>query len=117
MSERVEAIPKALSFRNVDTRGMHGEFLSLVECLIGLGLAVDIDGQWYDMETGKRLRENHVKCMVRKDYQRHGGGLSGSVLTRHIDALIRGSVRATNDLCNEGKTRPCLMLDQQEGYL
>ena len=87
--------PDAMGFAHASTEGLRGDFKILADCLVSLPLALNIDGVWYDRETGRMMRHNHLRCVLRRDYERRGGTLTGSQLQKHIDAIMAGALKAT----------------------
>lgn len=108
---------QAVGFRNARTDGLYGDVKRLVECLMRLDLALNVDGVWYDRETGKMVRENHVKCMVRNDYIEHGGHLRGKDLQKHINAVLAGTLRMTREVVNTNRTDLIRSLDVSEEFI
>lgn len=109
--------PIALGLKGIRTEGLREDFRDLADCLVRLPLALNIDGVWYDRETGKMIRQNHVKCILRNDYKSRYGKLSGSRLDKHIDSLLNGALRATVDLVKQKRTDKITMLDVVEEYI
>lgn len=109
--------PTALGFSRASTEGIRGEMRVLAEILVRLPLALNIDGVWYDRETGKRMRENHIKCIIRREYQEQGGTLAGSALQKHLNCLMIGALRVTRVVCAEGREQDVTQLPVADDYL
>ncbi len=79
---------------------------------------ITIDGKFVDCETKQWLRDNHVKCMLRRDYIESGHGqISGAVLVNIVERFMIGLKRAAAALASAGETEFTGEMDVLEEYL
>lgn len=68
-------------------------------------LAITKDGFFVDMVTKKYMRDNHIKCMLRRDYINTGHGhIEGRMLCAIIDRYMIGIKNAAHELADCGET-------------
>ena len=96
---------------------LRADFAELVDCFSKLPLAISIDNQWYDKITGKKLRENHVRCLIRANYLDRHDKLHGAKLDKLIKAMLRGVHKTAVEEFNKKKDKGLELIDAREDYL
>lgn len=75
------------------------------ESMRRLDLAMCEDGVFVDKHERKRMRDNHIKCMLRRDYQSAGRPLHGKALDLFlaivIDAVRKAHMKAFEEKRDE----------------
>lgn len=90
----------------------------LCELFKQYNIFITIDGKFVDCETKQLLRDNHVKCMLRRDYIESGHGqISGSVLVNIVERFMIGLKRAAAALSASGETDFTGEMEIKEEYL
>lgn len=77
-----------------DSGAIEDELVWLEKRIDGLGLVVSNRGEWFDMESKKRVNANHIKCMLRNDYLAQRNILNGKVLDIVLSMLIKSMEKA-----------------------
>lgn len=84
----------------------------------GYNLSITKDGFFVDMATKKYLRDNHIKCMLRRDYIESGHGhIEGKMLCHVIDRYLVGIKNAAYELADSGETEHTGEIELLDEYL
>jgi hypothetical protein len=82
------------------------------------GACVIDDGTLVDSHTGKKLHGNHVRCLLRREYQRQGRELRGRSLDVMLDAAIKAIVRVNRQVIEQRRGKVSeTVLDVVDSFL
>ena len=84
------------------TKGLDPQVARIFERLKEMKLAVTVDGDWIDRESGLQMHKNHLRCILKNEYRTHGGERTGRDLDKFVDGLLEGCRRAAVHVFEKG---------------